>query len=171
VRVGGVDVFSLDLRAWRRNVAFLPQRPYLGEETTTVRECMRLVVRDVPDDDMRESLARVALWEALARTVADDPLSTCVRTLSAGQKQRLALARVLCQKAPVVVLDEPDANLDRAGIELVAALVRELRGEHMVAIAAHTPELVAAADLRVTLADGRVVATATHDDLPRAKEA
>ena len=58
-----------------------------------------------------------------------------------------------------MVLDEPDANLDRAGIELVAALVRELRGEAMVAIAAHTPELVDVGDVRVVLADGRVQRT------------
>jgi ATP-binding cassette subfamily C protein CydCD len=159
VRVGGVDLFSLDLRAWRRCVAYLPQRPYLGEDSATVRESMALLARSATEAEMRAALERVALFEALERAAPGDPLGASVRALSAGQKQRLALARVLCQRAPVVVLDEPDANLDRAGIETVGAIVRELRGKCMVALAAHTPELVEVGDVRVTLADGRVART------------
>jgi ABC-type transport system involved in cytochrome bd biosynthesis fused ATPase/permease subunit len=155
VRVGGVELFSTDLRAWRRRVAYLPQRPYLGEDYTTVRECIRLLSRTASDADARAALERVSLWAALERAAPDDPLAAAVRTLSAGQKQRLALARVLCLQASVVILDEPDANLDRAGIEMVGELVRELRRDSMVAVAAHTAELLESGDVRVSLSDGR----------------
>jgi ATP-binding cassette subfamily C protein CydD len=157
IDVGGVDISSLDLRAWRRSVAYLPQRPYLGEDYTTVRESVRLTSSASTDDEMRMALDRVGLWAALERSTPADPLGGSVRALSAGQKQRLALARLLCRSAPVVLLDEPDANLDRAGIAMVAELVRELRREAMVAIVAHTEELVAIGDIRVVLEEGRVV--------------
>jgi ABC-type transport system involved in cytochrome bd biosynthesis fused ATPase/permease subunit len=55
--------------------------------------------------------------------------------------------------------DEPDANLGRAGIALVAQLLRELAGRAMVTFAAHTPELLAVADRVVVLETGRVVET------------
>ena len=74
-----------------------------------------------------------------------------------GQRQRVALARLLCRDAELFLLDEPDANLDRAGIALVTELLRELSGRAMVAFAAHTPDLLAGADRVVTLDAGRVV--------------
>jgi ABC-type transport system involved in cytochrome bd biosynthesis fused ATPase/permease subunit len=155
ITVGGADLFDLDLDAWRRSVAFLPQRPYVPERAT-VREAIGLLVRDASDDEMRASLTRVGLWAALAAH-APDPLETRVGTLSVGERQRLALARMLCQPSAVVLLDEPDANLDAEGIALVARLVRELSQDRMVAVAAHTPALLAVAEQIVALSEGRVV--------------
>ena len=99
---------------------------------------------------MRSSLA------VLARK-GSAPLDVRVDSLSIGERQRVALARLLCRDASLFLLDEPDANLDRAGIVLVAELIRELAGRGMVAFAAHTPELLEIADRVVVLKDGRVV--------------
>jgi ABC-type transport system involved in cytochrome bd biosynthesis fused ATPase/permease subunit len=60
------------------------------------------------------------------------------------------------QDASVVVLDEPDANLDAAGVAIVADVVKELARDRMVVVAAHTPELAAAGDLIVELDHGSV---------------
>jgi ATP-binding cassette subfamily C protein CydD len=100
----------------------------------------------------------VGLLDVL-RKKGPDPLAVGVDGLSVGERQRVALARMLCRDAPIVLLDEPDANLDRAGIALVVDLVRELaaRGKS-VAFAAHTPELLQAADRVVVLEEGRVLA-------------
>lgn len=152
VRVAGRDLAEIDARDLRRQVAYLPQRPYLGEPYTSVRSALGFASAHVPDDAaMMRALDRTRVAEALAQRPRG-MLDAAVGQLSVGQRQRVALARLLLQDAAVFLLDEPDANLDRAGIELVAALVAELIAEgKMVAIAAHTPELAAIGGARVTL--------------------
>lgn len=151
VRFGADDLAALDLRGLRRRMAYLPQRPYLGEAYHSVRTAMRLGRADASDEAMTKSLGRSGLLLAL-RARQDDPLAVRLGELSAGQRQRLALARILLQDAPIVLLDEPDANLDREGVRLVVELVGELvAAGKMVAIAAHTPELVDVTGSQVTL--------------------
>jgi ABC-type multidrug transport system fused ATPase/permease subunit len=152
VTVGGVDLADVDLPRLRQGIAYLPQRPYLGEVYATVRSALVHAGTDgvdVPDGTMRAALERVGLSNA-ARS--GDLLEVPVGQLSAGQRQRLALARILLHEASVYLLDEPDANLDRAGIALVGEIVRELvAAGRMVAIAAHTSELDSIPGIRVSL--------------------
>jgi ABC-type multidrug transport system fused ATPase/permease subunit len=155
VVVDGVSLRDLDADAWRANVAFLPQRPYLPPRSS-VRRAVRWLAPDVTDDRILHELDRVGLLASLARAAAE-PLDVRVDTLSAGERQRVALARALCRDAPLVVLDEPDANLDRTGIVVVAGIVRDLARERMVVFAAHSPELLEAAGRVVRLERGRVV--------------
>jgi ATP-binding cassette subfamily C protein CydD len=150
VCVGGVDLAQIDLPAWRRQIAYLPQRPFLPERAS-LRDAVRLIVDDATDDVVRAALERVGLWAALAARREEDPLGIRVGTLSAGQRQRLALARALCRPARLFVLDEPDANLDAEGITLVGHIVREVAAGGMVLLAAHTSELVRLADDVITL--------------------
>uniref|UniRef100_UPI00274081E4 ATP-binding cassette domain-containing protein n=1 Tax=Actinoplanes sp. RD1 TaxID=3064538 RepID=UPI00274081E4 len=71
--------------------------------------------------------------------------------LSAGQRQRVALARAFARDAPVVLLDEPTANLDAATAAGVMAAIRRLSAGRTVLIAAHRPELIALADRAISL--------------------
>ena len=89
---------------------------------------------------MRAVLEKVEVWAPLAASSAN-PLDVRIGTLSVGQRQRVALARVLAVDAPVLLLDEPDANLDHAGILRVRAIVEELSPTKMIAVVAHTEEL------------------------------
>jgi ABC-type multidrug transport system fused ATPase/permease subunit len=155
IRVCGADLAELDADAWRKRIAFLPQRPYLPMRTD-VRAAVRLLAREASDERIVNALGRVGMLETLRR-IRPDPLAVSVDALSVGQRQRLALARMLCRDALIFVLDEPDANLDRAGIELVANLIRELAIGHTVILAAHTPELLRLANRVVVLDNGRVV--------------
>jgi ABC-type multidrug transport system fused ATPase/permease subunit len=146
VSVGGADLTTVDLPLLRRGIAYLPQRPYLGEFYVTVRGVLLHADTDdeaVADSVLEAALARVGLAVALDKRVGE---------LSAGQRQRLALARVLLHDANVYFLDEPDANLDRKGIALVGEIVLDLlaRGR-MVAVAAHTTELDSIPGTRVSL--------------------
>jgi ABC-type multidrug transport system fused ATPase/permease subunit len=138
VRVGGHSLAGVDVEAWRARVAYLPQRPYLGEPTQTVRDAMRMLHPDVTDDEARSALARTGVLDALVARRPEDALRTKVGELSAGQCQRVALARVLVLPASVLLLDEPDANLDEAGLAVLESVLCELSGRGvMVAVAAH----------------------------------
>jgi ATP-binding cassette, subfamily C, bacterial CydD len=155
--VGGVDLSACDLRAWRSEIAWVPQRPTLFRGT---------VVDNVRLGDGSASLARVRT--ALELAGADgfvrrlpDGLATMVgdggRPLSAGERQRLALARAFLRDAPLAILDEPTANLDPESAELVADAVERLSVGRTVLLIAHAPDLAALADDLVELRAGRIV--------------
>ncbi len=148
---GGVELSALDLRAWRGQIAYLPQRPYLGEPYVTIRSSFRLAQPDASDAAILAELDAVGLRAMLhGRT---ELLGARVGELSAGQRQRLGFARILLQDAKLVILDEPDANLDTAGIRLVAEAIQRMRSDgKMIAVAAHTEALTAVADVIVDLA-------------------
>lgn len=151
IRIGGVDLTTIDLRALRRSVAYLPQRPYLGEPHVTVGVAMRLGSARGTDEALRSALKRTGISDAFGDR--KDPLLVSIGELSAGQRQRVALARVLLDSdAKLVLLDEPDANLDREGVAFVAALVRELAATgKMVVLVAHTSELAVVSPCRLEL--------------------
>jgi ABC-type bacteriocin/lantibiotic exporter with double-glycine peptidase domain len=153
IELGGAPLRDLDLVVWRRSIAYLAQRPYLPERAT-VKEAIAALALDVSDDAVVSALKRVGVHEALREILPQEPLAVPIRVLSVGQRQRVALARVLCQNAPIVLLDEPDANLDAAGIRLVAELVREMSREKMIAVVAHSSELVTEAGVVVRLGAG-----------------
>lgn len=150
-RIGAFDLGAVDVRFLREQVAFLPQRPYLGEPYHSIRDALRILVPHAEDAEMERALDRTAVLEAL-REHEGHPLDVRIGTLSAGQRQRVALARVVLQNAKLVLLDEPDVNLDRRGLALVVELVEELVANGtMVVIAAHTSELASMDALRVDL--------------------
>jgi ABC-type multidrug transport system fused ATPase/permease subunit len=155
VTVGGVPLLDVDPDAWRRRVAFMPQRPYLPPRST-VETAVRWLAPGADGARVLRALDRVGLLVALQRG-GRDPLQVRVDTLSVGERQRVALARVLTRDAELFVLDEPDANLDRAGIILVADVLLELARAKAVVFVAHTPELLDIGDRVVTLENGRVV--------------
>ena len=151
VLVGGVDLADVDPQWWHRQVAWLPQRPWLA--AGTVRDNLRLGDPDATD---------AALWRALAAVgmddvVAADPdgldrlLGEDGAGLSAGQRARLAMARVLVADRPVVLLDEPTAHLDEATEHVLLAAVRSLAEHSLVVVVAHREAVLAAADLVVEL--------------------
>jgi ABC-type multidrug transport system fused ATPase/permease subunit len=81
------------------------------------------------------------------------------RALSAGQRRRLGLARAVLRGAPLVVLDEPTADLDPASAAVIAEAIERLRAGRTVVLVAHRAELVALADRIVRLEGGRVLET------------
>jgi ATP-binding cassette subfamily C protein CydD len=79
------------------------------------------------------------------------------RPLSAGERRRIALARAFARDAPLVILDEPTADLDRTSAAVVAESVERLRSGRTVLLIAHRPELVEYADRVVLLSGGTAV--------------
>lgn len=146
--VDGTDMFDIDLVALRRHVAYVPQRPALSKRRS-VRDVLSKV--DGGDAGSIAALVQLGFAEDTPASFLDRPMAT----LSAGQAQRVALARAFASPLPLLVLDEPDANLDERSVECLAARLRELRGERAIAVAAHHPKLLACADHHVVLGAAR----------------
>lgn len=159
VTCAGVDLRALDPDEWRAQIAWVPQRPTLF--AGTVAENLALCAPG----------ASRAQIEAAARAVGADELvaglphglDTLVgdggRRLSAGQGQRLALARAFLAERPLLVLDEPTAHLDEdSALALAGAIERLARGRTTLLIV-HQAALSEIADRVCTIRDGRLAAT------------
>jgi ATP-binding cassette, subfamily C, bacterial CydD len=155
VSVGGVDLARCDTEDWRRQLAWVPQHPTVFRGT--VADNIRLGGGDASDEDVREA-ARLAGADEFVRALPGG-YETLVgdggRPLSAGERRRVALARAFVRDAPLVILDEPTADLDPDSAELVARAIERLRHGRTVLLIAHRPELAGRADRVVVLEGGR----------------
>jgi thiol reductant ABC exporter CydD subunit len=156
--VGDQDLADVDASAWRRRIALVPQHPTLFRGT--VAENIRLGDPAASDARVREAAELSGAHEFVFRL--PDAYETVVgdggRALSTGERRRLALARAVLRDAPLVLLDEPTADLDAASVEVVLDAIERLRVGRSVLLVTHERELAARADRVVQLAAGRALA-------------
>jgi thiol reductant ABC exporter CydD subunit len=151
VRVGATDIASLDPDVWRTRIAWVPQRPHLF--AATVADNVRMGRAGASQPDVQSAIDDAGLSGVVARL--PDGLDTMLGDkgagLSAGERQRVALARAFLRDAPLLLLDEPTANLDgQTEAEILEAVRRLTRGRTAI-IVAHRPALLEVADRVVDL--------------------
>ncbi len=154
VVMGDTDVRDLDPAAWWKTVAWLPQHPVLVPGT--LRENLELTGPVDAEPNELDAACRATGFDEVLRDVPDG-WDTVVGAgglgLSLGQRQRLALTRVLLTDASVVLLDEPTAHLDAASEARVLAAIRTLAASGpAVLLVGHRASVLAAADSVVTVA-------------------
>jgi thiol reductant ABC exporter CydD subunit len=150
VRVGDVDVATLDPAAWREHLAVVAQDPVLVGPT--VADDVRLSRPAATDVEVDAALRGAGLDPATLPDGAATRVGDLASDVSAGQRRRIALARVLLAPSSLVLLDEPTAGLDDASESDVVAAVRGLaEAGAAVVVVAHRPSLVAGADEIVEL--------------------
>ncbi|PBC83749.1 MULTISPECIES: thiol reductant ABC exporter subunit CydD [unclassified Streptomyces] len=154
--VDGRDIASLSPESWRQRIAWVPQHPHLF--AGTIAENVRLARPEADDAAVRNALGGAgaldfidALPDGMATRLGESGAG-----LSAGQRQRLALARAFLADRPVLLLDEPTANLDGATEEAMVAAIGRLAVGRTVLLVVHRPALLAVAD-RVVRLPGAVV--------------
>jgi thiol reductant ABC exporter CydD subunit len=156
----GTPLSAFDARAWRRHIAWVPQRPTLVRDT--IAGNVRLADPHADDDRVRAALELAGAGSFVRRL--PDGRDTVVgdggRSLSAGEVQRLALARAFLRDAALTILDEPTANLDDESARLVVEAVECLCDGRTVLVITHGSALAAGADRIVELRAGRIVETA-----------
>lgn len=152
IRVLGNDLATVNPVEHRRAVTTLTQTPWVG--FGTIRESLTVLGqwRNTPapsDDDMRGALTTLGLFHGL---------DTDARTLSGGEQQRLAAARLILSRPQIALLDEPTAALDQAGARsFLTALLCELRRqEASVIFVIHDERLLDLADYHLVIEDGRL---------------
>ncbi|MFI8977539.1 thiol reductant ABC exporter subunit CydD [Nocardia asteroides] len=161
VLIDGTDVRDLDPDAWWSRIAWLPQRPVLVPGT--LRENVDLLGAPATAD-----LDEISAATGFDTVLADLPDGWHTQVgqgglgLSLGQRQRLALTRVLASRRPVLLLDEPTAHLDAAAEQQVLTTLRTLAREGTtVVVIGHRPSILAAADTVV-----QVAGTSARADTP-----
>jgi ATP-binding cassette subfamily B protein len=171
VKLDGRDLRSLELGSLRGRFGVCLQRSVLFGDS--IRENLLL---GRPDADEAE------LWGALSDAGAaefvrslpkglDTILGSSGAGLSGGQSRRIALARTLLRRSPILIVDEPFTGLDRAAAECVQRTLRERARDAVVLVIAHEREFLDAYDRILFVEDGAVRGTGSHATLQRESEA
>jgi len=170
ISVADIPLSQIDARSWRRQLAWMPQRPHLF--AADVAENIRL---GSPNADPAAIIlaARAAQAHDFIEDLPDG-YATRVgeggRSLSGGQAQRIALARAVIREAPLWLLDEPTSYLDAESEGLVQAALTELSTRQTLIVIAHRLNTVRQLDRIILLEKGRIKAQGTHDELLQQSE-
>ena len=165
IEIDGHDIRDLTLESLRGVIGVVMQDAHLFHET--IAENLRYAKNDATENEMRVACESAQIWELIKSL--PNGLDTMVgergHRLSGGEKQRLAIARLLLKSPSVVILDEATAHLDSENEALVqAALQSALKGRTSIVIA-HRLSTVRDADQILVLEKGQIVERGKHDEL------
>ena len=165
IEIDGHDIRDLTLESLRGAIGVVMQDAHLFHET--IAENLRYAKDNATEDEMRIACESAQIWDLIKSL--PNGLDTMVgergHRLSGGEKQRLAIARLLLKSPAVVILDEATAHLDSENEALVqAALQSALKGRTSIVIA-HRLSTVRDADQILVLDKGQIVERGKHDEL------
>jgi ATP-binding cassette, subfamily C, bacterial CydD len=165
ILIGDTLLQETDAAAWRANLAWVPQNPYLFH--ATVADNIRLGRPDATLEQVMEA-ARQAYAHTFIEALAegyDTLIGERGMRLSGGQAQRIALARAFLKDAPLLLLDETTSNLDPEHEALVQESISRLTHGRTVLVIAHRLRTVRDADQILVMADGRIAESGRHTTL------
>jgi len=168
IKIDGHDLRDLTLTSLRDSIGVVMQDSHLFHDTISAN--LRYAKSDATIDEMKAACQAAQIWDLI--TTLPNGLETMVgergHRLSGGEKQRLAIARLLLKSPSIVILDEATAHLDSENEELVqSALASALQGRTSIVIA-HRLSTVMSADQIIVLENGLIRERGKHDELVRA---
>jgi ATP-binding cassette subfamily B protein len=165
IRLDDNDIRQVKLEHLRRQISYVPQEPFLF--AGTIRDNITLGNPHVTPEELYAAADQAAILKDIEAFPAN--FETVVGEkgviLSGGQKQRIAIARALLKKSPVMLLDDPISQVDiRTGNRIIRTIA-SLSGTRTVIIVSHRLSALGFAHEIVTLKEGAIVETGTHDEL------
>ena len=163
--VNGRPIQDVTAQAWRTQVAWQPQNPYLFN--TTVAENIRMGRADASMDEVIMAACNANIHDFIQTLPQgyDTPIGERGTRFSGGQAQRLSLARAFLKDAPLLILDEATSTLDIETEGHILVALNTLMQGRMVLIIAHRLNTIRAADQILVLKEGNIIDSGTHTTL------
>ncbi len=163
--IDGRDIRELDLQAYRLNLGVVQQTPFLF--SGTIRDNIRYGAGDVSDEEVQRAASGVAGgdWLAALPHGLDTVVTEGGRGISMGQRQLVALTRVLLQSPAIVILDEATASIDPFTEAQIQEGLEVVLKERTAIVIAHRLSTVRAADRIIVLDHGTIIEEGSHDSL------
>ena len=163
--VDGHDVRGLTQQSLRAAIGVVAQDPHLFHDTVATN--MRFAKPDATDEEVVAAAEAAQIHHVIARL--PDGYDTVVGErgyrFSGGEKQRMAIARVLLKAPPIIILDEATSHLDSESEALIQRALRAALTDRTSVVIAHRLSTIVAADMIVVVEDGRIVQRGTHAEL------
>ncbi len=161
VLIDDLPLDTLDRRAWRRMIGYVPQETLLLHDSVLAN--VTLGDPDLTPADAERALRQAGAWDFVAALPQglDTPVGERGGKLSGGQRQRIAIARALVHEPALLILDEPTSALDAAAETAVRDTLRALKGRYTLLAITHRPALLDVSDQVLRIAHGALTADGT----------
>jgi ATP-binding cassette subfamily C protein CydD len=151
---------------WFDQLSYISQHPYIFSGTIGENIAIGSMI-DATSQEVKEAAKQAGIADMIETLESgyDTPVGEAGRGLSGGEKQRLALARAFLKKPAIILFDEPTIGLDLQTEQILQASIKELAHHSTVITVAHRLHTIKNADKILYLANGRLVASGTHEEL------
>ena len=166
IRIGRYDLRELDPSAWHKKIGLVTQEPFIFN--TSIRENIMLGRQDVSEKEMVSAAIKAHAHEFIERLPEGyDTVVADRGTLSVGQKQRIAIARVILRDPEIYIFDEATSALDADSEKYIQAFIDGLGGKKTVLFISHRHNIIKNADIVYVLDHGRIVDSGLYHNLRR----
>ena len=158
ITVNDIPLTELPVEVWREYIALVPQRPYLFNDT--IRSNIRMARPTASEDEIIHAATLAGAEEFIQQLPHgyDTEIGERGARLSAGQAQRIAIARAFLKNAPLLILDEPTSSLDPKSELLIRQALERLMQQRTVLVIAHRYNTIANVEQIAVMDNGKIVA-------------
>ncbi|MFA4941730.1 MAG: ABC transporter ATP-binding protein [Patescibacteria group bacterium] len=170
ISVDGVNIESIRMREWRNNVGYISQDMFL--KNGTIMENIKFYNEDVTDQGMEEAAKMANIYDFIQ--TLPNKFSTLIGErgvlLSAGQRQRIVIARVLARKPKILIMDEATSALDNESELKIQKIIEDLKGKITVLVVAHRLSTIVNSDRLLVIDKGKIIEEGRPEELLKDKE-